>query len=56
MTQISEKGLNVGVVGATGQVGKVMRRLLEQRAFPVKSIRYFATARSAGLPNVGDSA
>ena len=49
MTQISEKGLNVGVVGATGQVGKVMRRLLEQRAFPVKSIRYFATARSAGL-------
>jgi len=48
MTQISENGLNIGVVGATGQVGKVMRRLLEQRAFPVKSIRYFASARSAG--------
>jgi aspartate-semialdehyde dehydrogenase len=48
MTQISENGLNVGVVGATGQVGKVMRRLLEERGFPVKSIRYFATARSAG--------
>jgi aspartate-semialdehyde dehydrogenase len=48
MTQISETGLNVGVVGATGQVGKVMRRLLEERGFPIKSIRYFATARSAG--------
>ena len=48
MTQISETGLNVGVVGATGQVGKVMRRLLEERSFPVRSIRYFATARSAG--------
>ena len=48
MTHISDTGLNVGVVGATGQVGKVMRRLLEERGFPVKSIRYFATARSAG--------
>lgn len=56
MTQISETGLNVGVVGATGQVGKVMRRLLEERGFPVKSIRYFATARSAGnvLPYLGN--
>jgi aspartate-semialdehyde dehydrogenase len=56
MTQISESGLNVGVVGATGQVGKVMRRLLEERGFPVKSIRYFATARSAGhvLPYLGN--
>lgn len=41
-------GLNVGVVGATGQVGGVMRRLLEERDFPVDSIRYFASARSAG--------
>jgi aspartate-semialdehyde dehydrogenase len=39
---------NVGVVGATGQVGGVMRRLLEERDFPVASIRYFASARSAG--------
>ncbi|MGD8168383.1 aspartate-semialdehyde dehydrogenase [Herbiconiux sp. P16] len=42
------KALNVGVVGATGQVGKVMRRLLEERDFPIESIRFFATARSAG--------
>lgn len=41
-------GLNIAVVGATGQVGGVMRRLLEERDFPVDSIRYFASARSAG--------
>ncbi|ANP71421.1 aspartate-semialdehyde dehydrogenase [Cryobacterium arcticum] len=41
-------GINIGVVGATGQVGAVVRRLLEERDFPVASIRYFASARSAG--------
>ena len=41
-------GLNVGVVGATGQVGGVMRRLLAERAFPIEQIRLFASARSAG--------
>lgn len=41
-------GLNIAVVGATGQVGAVMRRLLEERDFPVASIRYFASSRSAG--------
>jgi len=39
---------HVAVVGATGQVGGVMRRLLEERDFPVASMRYFASARSAG--------
>ncbi|SFJ68303.1 aspartate-semialdehyde dehydrogenase [Cellulomonas sp. KH9] len=42
------QGLRVAVVGATGQVGAVMRRLLDERDFPVASIRYFASARSAG--------
>jgi aspartate-semialdehyde dehydrogenase len=42
------KPVNVGVVGATGQVGAVMRRLLEERDFPIASIRFFASARSAG--------
>ncbi len=28
-------GLNIGVVGATGQVGGVMRRILAERNFPV---------------------
>ncbi|MEY4039563.1 MAG: hypothetical protein RLZZ52_431 [Actinomycetota bacterium] len=55
MTAIAPEGLNIAVVGATGQVGKVMRRLLEERNFPVKSIRFFASARSAGtvLPFAG---
>ncbi|UZN02851.1 aspartate-semialdehyde dehydrogenase [Cellulomonas sp. S1-8] len=50
------EGLRVAVVGATGQVGAVMRRLLVERDFPVASIRYFASARSAGttLPWRGD--
>ena len=38
----------VAVVGATGQVGGVMRRLLDERTFPLEEIRYFASARSAG--------
>jgi len=41
-------GLNVGVVGATGQVGGVMLRILAERNFPVRDIRFFASARSAG--------
>jgi aspartate-semialdehyde dehydrogenase len=40
--------MKVGVVGATGQVGAVMRRLLAERSFPVDDIRFFASARSAG--------
>lgn len=38
----------IGVVGATGQVGQVMRALLEERNFPADSVRFFASARSAG--------
>ncbi|MDR1118118.1 MAG: aspartate-semialdehyde dehydrogenase [Bifidobacteriaceae bacterium] len=51
----SGAGLDVAVVGATGQVGGVMRSLLEERSFPVRSIRFFASARSAGqeLPFAG---
>jgi aspartate-semialdehyde dehydrogenase len=41
-------GLRVGVVGATGQVGGVMRQILAERAFPVAEIRFFASSRSAG--------
>jgi aspartate-semialdehyde dehydrogenase len=40
--------MKVGVVGATGQVGTMMRRILAERSFPVDEIRYFASARSAG--------
>lgn len=41
-------GVHVGIVGATGQVGGVMRTLLEERNFPLASLRLFASARSAG--------
>ncbi|MEN9792092.1 MAG: Aspartate-semialdehyde dehydrogenase, partial [Actinomycetota bacterium] len=40
--------MRIGIVGATGQVGSVMRTLLDERGFPVESIRFFASARSAG--------
>ena len=40
--------MRVGVVGATGQVGGVMRQLLAERGFPVDEMRFFASARSAG--------
>lgn len=39
---------NVAVVGATGQVGGVMRRLLDERDFPVGELRFLASAHSAG--------
>jgi aspartate-semialdehyde dehydrogenase len=48
MVEISPDGVNVAVVGATGQVGAVMRTLLAERNFPVKEIRFFASERSAG--------
>ncbi len=38
----------VAVVGATGQVGAVMRRLLDERDLPVERVRFLASARSAG--------
>ncbi len=38
----------IGIVGATGQVGRVMRALLEARDFPATSVRFFASARSQG--------
>ena len=48
-------GINLGVVGATGQVGVAMRQILEERGFAVDQIRFFASARSAGkvLPFAG---
>ncbi|MGV9670387.1 MULTISPECIES: aspartate-semialdehyde dehydrogenase [unclassified Gordonia (in: high G+C Gram-positive bacteria)] len=40
--------VSIGVVGATGQVGGVMRTLLAERKFPADSVRFFASPRSAG--------
>jgi aspartate-semialdehyde dehydrogenase len=41
-------GLTVGIYGATGQVGGVMRAVLAERRFPTDDLRLFASARSAG--------
>src|SRR5262245_10862100 len=56
MGVFSRKRLHVGIVGATGQVGELMRAILAERDFPVESIRLFASARSAGkqLPWKGE--
>ncbi|MBT2207806.1 MULTISPECIES: aspartate-semialdehyde dehydrogenase [Actinomadura] len=40
--------MRIGIVGATGQVGSVMRRILAERGFPLDELRLFASARSAG--------
>ncbi len=42
------KSFNVAVVGATGLVGRKMAQVLEERRFPVQSIRFLASERSAG--------
>ena len=39
---------NVAVVGATGAVGEIMRQVLEERNFPVRTIKFLASERSAG--------
>ena len=41
---------NVAVVGATGAVGELMRQVLAERSFPIQSIKFLASARSAGKP------
>lgn len=48
MTRISESGLSVAIVGATGQVGTVMLEILAERSFQIRDLRLFASARSAG--------
>lgn len=43
-----QQGISIAVVGATGQVGAVMRRLLDERNFPAARVRFISSARSAG--------
>src|SRR5271157_1951580 len=40
--------MRIAIVGATGQVGVVLRSILAERNFPVESMRYLASARSVG--------
>ena len=43
------KEYNVAVVGATGAVGRMMVKVLEERNFPIKRLRLFASERSRGV-------
>ncbi len=45
---MEQNGLKVAVVGATGAVGNLMVKVLEERAFPVGSLKLLASARSVG--------
>ena len=41
-------GLSIAVVGATGAAGQTTLRILEERKFPVRELRAFASERSVG--------
>ncbi len=45
---MSAASYTVGIVGATGAVGKEIRQCLETRGFPVSKLRIFGSSRSAG--------
>jgi aspartate-semialdehyde dehydrogenase len=45
---MAAKTYNVAIAGATGVVGGTVRRILEERSFPVGELRLLASARSAG--------
>ncbi|MBQ3076230.1 MAG: aspartate-semialdehyde dehydrogenase [Clostridia bacterium] len=50
------KKFNVAILGATGAVGREMMKILEERDFPLASLKLLASARSAGktLPFKGE--
>ena len=50
-----EMSYTVGIVGATGAVGKEIRQCLETRKFPVGNLRIFGSERSAGKTISTDS-
>ena len=39
---------NIAIMGATGAVGQELLSILEQRQFPIKSLKLLASKRSAG--------
>ncbi len=45
---MSAQGYHVAVVGATGAVGNEMIKILEERNFPVRTLRLFASSKSVG--------
>ena len=50
MTMLKKKkAYTVAIIGATGAVGKESLEILEERKFPIESLRLFASKRSAGV-------
>jgi aspartate-semialdehyde dehydrogenase len=47
--------MRIAIIGATGQVGTVMRAILAERQFPADDVRFFGSARSAGSTLEWDS-
>jgi aspartate-semialdehyde dehydrogenase len=47
-SDISNKTVKLGVVGATGQVGRMILDILQQRDFPLSELRLFSSPKSAG--------
>jgi aspartate-semialdehyde dehydrogenase len=45
---MSKRQFNVAIAGATGAVGELMIKVLQERGFPVGEMRYLASSRSAG--------
>ena len=45
---MKKEGISIAVAGATGAVGEAMIKILEERNFPIKEIRYLASERSKG--------
>ena len=45
---MTDKKFNIAVAGATGVVGNKMISCLEERNFPIKSIKFLASSRSVG--------
>src|ERR1051325_3602829 len=46
--RLMANGVTVAVVGATGAAGQTTLRILEERKFPVRELRAFASERSVG--------
>ena len=42
------KAVKLGILGATGAVGREMMKILKERNFPIEELRLFASSRSAG--------
>ncbi|MCC6953229.1 MAG: aspartate-semialdehyde dehydrogenase, partial [Deltaproteobacteria bacterium] len=47
-TSTAQVGVIVGVIGATGAIGREIVQILEERQFPISRLRLFASEKSLG--------